>query len=678
MAHRNLKLFTLALAVQAGACGDDETTDTSFTSTASTSSTTSAGSSTDPSTGSTGGTSAGPGSNSATESATGTSVDPTDATSSTSGTDTSGTSGAPASCGDGELDAGEECDDGNDVDGDACTNACKSATCGDGIVGPNEACDDGNDVDDDMCSNTCQLKTCGDGAPQPGEECDDGNQDNTDACLDTCKSATCGDAFVQAGVEECDDGNASSTDGCVLGCVLATCGDGFVQEGVEDCDDQNGDNTDDCIDTCEAAVCGDGYVQDGVEECDDGNEVDADACKNDCTVPPGAKSVALGWYHTCAVTQAGTVHCWGLNNFGQLGQGNTVTIGDNELPKTIPPVDVGAVVSAVTAGESHTCALTLGGTVRCWGRSNVGQLGYGSVNSIGDNEKPSVAGDVDVGGTVTQISAGRDHTCALLDNGAVRCWGASTYGQLGHSNVVTIGDNEIASAAGDVKVGAPAIQIAAGEYFTCALLDTNKIRCWGYGMNGSLGYGNLNNIGDNEFPSAAGPMNLGVDATAIAAGRRHACAITTAQNVRCWGLNGNGQLGYGHINTIGDNEQPNVSGDVNINGDKAIGLALGFAHACALVQPDKVRCWGQATSGQLGQGNTLQIGDNEQPSVIAPIDVGAPLTGVASNNNHICGRTATGGVRCWGLNMNGQLGYGKTTNIGDNEIPATAGDVPFL
>jgi cysteine-rich repeat protein len=577
------------------------------------------------------------------------------------------------------VDGGEECDDGNDVDTDSCTNACKNAICGDGIVGPLESCDDGNMVDDDMCSNTCMLKTCGDGKMQAGEECDDGNADNTDACIDTCKKAACGDTFVQAGVEQCDDGDDLNTNACVLGCKDATCGDGFVEEGVEDCDDQNKDNTDDCIDTCDAAICGDGFVQMGVEQCDDGNEVDGDACQNDCTLPPGVKSIGLGWLHTCVVTQMGKVHCWGNNTYGQLGQGNVVAIGDNEQPKLVGPVDLGVDAVAVVAGEFHTCALTTTGTVRCWGRSNVGQLGYGSISSIGDNEKPSVAGDVDVGGKVTQLAAGRDHTCALLESGAVRCWGGALYGQTGHSNTVTIGDNELASAGGDIKVDAmlKSTQITAGEYFSCALLEGGKIRCWGYGLNGTLGYGNSNNIGDNEFPSVAGPVNLGLDALAIAAGRRHTCALTTNKSVRCWGLNANGQLGYGHVNAIGDNETPNVSGDVNINGDKAISLALGYAHSCAQVEPDKVRCWGQGTNGVLGQGNTLQIGDNEQPSAIAPIDIGGPVSLIGSNNNHACVRTTNGAVRCWGNNINGQLGYGNVLTIGDNEIPQTAGEVQY-
>ena len=623
----------------------------------------------------------GSGSASATESGTGGSTGGTDPTTGSGTTDaaTGGSTGAPPGCGDGVVDPGEECDDGNAVDTDACTNACTNAVCGDGIVGPLEGCDDGNMVDGDGCTANCAPETCGDGKLQGMEECDDGNMDNTDACIDTCKTAVCGDTFVKAGAEQCDDGNMDNTDACVLGCKTAACGDGFVQMGVEDCDDQNMVNTDDCLDTCKAASCGDGFVQMGVEQCDDGNEVDNDGCKNDCTLPPGAKSIGIGWYHTCIATQMGKVHCWGANQYGQLGQGNTIAIGDNELPKIVGPVDLGADAKAVVAGENHTCALTAANTVRCWGRSDVGQLGQGSVNSLGDNEKPSVAGDVDVGGKVTQLAAGRDHTCALMETGAVRCWGGGLYGQTGHSNTVTIGDNELASAGGDLKVDPmlKATAIAAGEYFSCALLENGKVRCWGYGGNGSLGYGNVNNIGDNEFPSTAGPIDLGADAVAIAAGRRHACAVTVNKTVRCWGLNANGQLGYGHVNTIGDNELPKVSGDVNINNDKAVALALGYAHSCVLVEGDKVRCWGLGTTGVVGQGNTLTIGDNEQPGSIAAIDVGAPLTILGSNNNHACARTNAGGVRCWGTNTNGQLGYGNVLAIGDNEVPAVAGDVQY-
>ncbi|HEY8378931.1 MAG TPA: DUF4215 domain-containing protein [Nannocystis sp.] len=201
----------------------------------------------------------------------------------TTGGTTDATTDATGVCGDGVVDPGEECDDGNDVDGDACTNACTNAVCGDGIVGPGEMCDDGNMNDEDDCTNACAPASCGDGIVQVGEECDDGNMVDTDACLSTCAAAKCGDGVVQEGVEACDDANDVDTDACLSTCAAAVCGDGVVQEGVEECDDGNMVDSDACLSTCAAAKCGDGVVQEGVEECDDANTVNDDTCSNACT-----------------------------------------------------------------------------------------------------------------------------------------------------------------------------------------------------------------------------------------------------------------------------------------------------------------------------------------------------------------------------------------------------------
>jgi cysteine-rich repeat protein len=128
---------------------------------------------------------------------------------------------------------------------------------------------------------------CGNGTPETGEECDDGDEDDTDACPTTCENAECGDGFVRAMFEECDDGNEIDTDACPTTCENAECGDGFVQDLVEDCDDGNEVDTDACPTTCEAAECGDGFVQDLVEECDDGNTRPGDGCDETCAVEGG-------------------------------------------------------------------------------------------------------------------------------------------------------------------------------------------------------------------------------------------------------------------------------------------------------------------------------------------------------------------------------------------------------
>ena len=183
-------------------------------------------------------------------------------------------------CGNGELEEGEECDDGNFVNGDACPNNCSLPTCGNGIREGYEQCDDGNTDDNDACTSQCLTAVCGDGFTYAErEECDDGNEDNTDECDHHCKETYCGDGIVQEG-EECDDGNDLKIDACTNGCTEAKCGDGIVQVG-EACDDGNEDDDDACNLLCKKTYCGDGVVQTN-EECDDGNQDNADTCTIEC------------------------------------------------------------------------------------------------------------------------------------------------------------------------------------------------------------------------------------------------------------------------------------------------------------------------------------------------------------------------------------------------------------
>jgi cysteine-rich repeat protein len=184
---------------------------------------------------------------------------------------------AGATCGNGVVEADEQCDDGNPSDTDACTNTCSDASCGDGIVYEGvEQCDDGNPADGDDCTNACMAAVCGDGIVHEGiEMCDDGNDDDTDGCNSQCMAGACGDGVLQPG-EACDDGNTDNTDVCA-GCQMASCGDGYVQANVEACDDANDATNDACI-ACVAAACGDSYVQENVEVCDDGNDVTSDDC----------------------------------------------------------------------------------------------------------------------------------------------------------------------------------------------------------------------------------------------------------------------------------------------------------------------------------------------------------------------------------------------------------------
>ena len=283
---------------------------------------------------------------------------------------------------------------------------------------------------------------------------------------------------------------------------------------------------------------------------------------------PLSERIDTGDNYNCKILGDGAVRCWGLNTNGQLGYGHTEDVGDNETPDSLETVDLGAgrTAVAISAGRSHTCAILDNGTVRCWGANEAGQLGLGNTTQIGDNEVPAAASTVDLGlgRTAVAIAAGYSHTCAILDNGAVRCWGSGESGRLGYGNTTAIGDNESPGsvAAVNLGLGRTAVAISTGYNYSCALLDNGTVRCWGDNEFGQLGYGNKTTIGDNETPGSVGPVDLGAGRTAvsIAAGNIFTCAVLDNGTVRCWGNSFSGQLGYGNTNTIGDNETPGSVG----------------------------------------------------------------------------------------------------------------------
>jgi len=291
-----------------------------------------------------------------------------------------------------------------------------------------------------------------------------------------------------------------------------------------------------------------------------------------------ALAISAGGTHSCALLNGGDVRCWGYGAYGALGYGGepndpTVPappdIGDNETPGSVGPVNFGAGRSAVaiTAGGFHTCALLDDGTVRCFGWALNGQLGYGNVNRVAD---PSILPPVNLGAgrTAVAISAGEIHTCALLDDASVRCWGGRFEGRLGYGNEITIGDDETPNTVPPVNLGAgrTAVAISAGDRHTCALLDGGDVRCWGAAYAGQLGYGNTTNVGDDELPESAGPVDLGLgrSALALSAGGQHTCARLDNAGLSCWGYGGNGRLGYCNERNVGDNEAPGAVGLVPV------------------------------------------------------------------------------------------------------------------
>lgn len=212
-----------------------------------------------------------------------------------------------STCGNGVLDEGEVCDDGNLTPTDACVE-CLPAACGDGFVQEGiELCDGAGETAD--CNLDCTTAACGDGVLNvtAGEVCDDGGE--TDACDVDCTPTVCGDGFVnRTAGEACDDGNDHDNDACRTNCELAACGDGVTAVGVEACDGAG--ETADCNIDCSAAACGDGVLNETAgEECDDGNTATDDDCTATCTLPPGGccrvggttRGEALTWLLAAAV-----------------------------------------------------------------------------------------------------------------------------------------------------------------------------------------------------------------------------------------------------------------------------------------------------------------------------------------------------------------------------------------
>lgn len=384
--------------------------------------------------------------------------------------------------------------------------------------------------------------------------------------------------------------------------------------------------------------------------------------------------VAVGDGHSCALLEDGKVRCWGSGTYGRLGYGNEEHVGDDETPASVGDVDVGGRVVRIATGGAHTCALLETGGVRCWGEGHRGQLGYGSKDNIGDDETPASAGDVDLGGRAVQIATGFLHTCALLEQGTVRCWGSNKNGKLGYGHTRSIGDDETPAGVGDVDVGGKVAQVAAGGGHTCALLTTGKVRCWGKAYNGELGYGNREDIGDDETPASAGDLDLEEKAVQVSAGPLHTCVLFEGGGVRCWGYNYGHRLGSDKPPKIGDDEPLSASNAMELAGP-ALQIAAGHDHTCAVIEGGNVQCWGLGRHGKLGYGSQDDIGDDESPAAAGFVDVGCPVAQVAAGNNHTCALLSSGVVRCWGDGALGRLGYGNSRDIGDDEAPAQAGDV---
>ncbi|MGB7540252.1 MAG: hypothetical protein WBM17_17050 [Anaerolineales bacterium] len=267
-------------------------------------------------------------------------------------------------------------------------------------------------------------------------------------------------------------------------------------------------------------------------------------------------------------------------------------------------------VVSIVAGEGHSCALLSDGMVKCWGKNEFGQLGDGTTKN---RDVPAPVRGLN---NVRALTAGWGHTCALTGNGAVKCWGYNKNGELGNTH------HTDSSRPVDVNgLSTGVTTIAAGDDHTCAAMDAGEVRCWGFNETGQLGDGTNEN---RDIPVAV--KGWTGEAVSLAAGWGHTCALAAEGGVKCWGDDGIGQLGN-NINSISSNSPVDVFG--LMRGVTAITAKGG--HACALLVDGSVQCWGDNTYGQLGDGTAV---NRMTPVTVAGLDGG--VQAVAAGWNHTC------------------------------------------
>lgn len=416
--------------------------------------------------------------------------------------------------------------------------------------------------------------------------------------------------------------------------------------GAGACDDHDPCTIDD---TCSAAVCV------GRPKCED--LCFAGTCGEINSKPP----IVAANGSTCVLSDEGALACWG----------GAVTYPANGPVAKI--VNLGSPVAQIAAWSGHKCLLLKSGDVRCWGTSGgQGKLGYPGVEKIDD---PAAAPNVDLGGPAVSIAVGSNHSCAALADGTVRCWGqgGSRLG-YGDGDLADVGREETPAARGVVNVGGKAVEVSVGDRFSCALLASRELRCWG--PSGFSGAADSFIYGDDESPAQAPVAVLGGKVRQFSAGYQHVCAVLEDKTLRCWGAGTSGRLGYGDTEFVGGTQTPAAKGAVNVGGP-VIQVSCGYNHTCAVLEDRSVRCWGLGDKGRLGYGNTHTIGDNETPGSLARgVDVGGPVAYVSAGGFHTCALLMNGAVRCWGDGERYVHGHNTMEDIGDDETPASAGDVP--
>jgi len=601
----------------------------------------------------------------------------------------------PAVCGDGRIDTavGEVCDDGA-ANSDAysvqptCKTDCSGSgpSCGDGVISNGEVCDDASRDECGSCNADCSGAgagaVCGDGVVCPElEACDDAGE--SEGCNEDCTAARCGDGIVNSAAGEvCDDAGANSDahsaePHCNARCtgLGPFCGDS-VKDDVEACDTAGQSAT--CEASCAVPSCGDGVQNVFVgESCDDG------AASRHCTAScqPNA-TIDVGARHACAIDVTGAVRCFGENRFGQCGAENPLVVGDPlaTMGGTLKPLALPAPATSVSVGLSTTCALLNDGRVACVGDNTRGAVGSGTPV-------------VDVGGAAVRLVSGADHACVVRGDGRVVCWGDNARCQLGAGHArPTVGTTaaDMGAALVPVDLGDErAVDVFAGAAFSCALLESGGVVCWGDNSHGQLGLGD--GLVRGCAPGSLAQTPLSTPVATMALGALTACVLLRSGGVACWGDNASGVLGQGRDPSLPRGLVPLELGVflplTPLGRVPIVRLAHrgGDAHMCAVRADESAVCWGRNDNGQLGleddvdRGTSLtNLGDN-----LGAMRVVGDVVGVAGGGARTCAEVGDGRMFCLGDHRAGDsvagLGRPRATPLGDTpgELGAALPEVPL-
>ncbi|MDB2623701.1 putative Ig domain-containing protein, partial [Candidatus Poseidoniales archaeon] len=351
-------------------------------------------------------------------------------------------------------------------------------------------------------------------------------------------------------------------------------------------------------------------------------------------------------------TTAATYTVWANNSGGDFSDQINITINDYppvplnyfgdditlDYNQTMTPIgDFELRPDLMAAGEDHSCAIKDDGTVRCWGEGANGRLGYGGST---DKNSPTATSSLGTGRTAIDITAGGDHTCAVLDDGSVMCWGANTWGQLGDGTTTSR-----TSPTQTLSLGRPAVAVEAGMFFTCALLDNGSVSCWGKNNQGQLGRGYTNASSDlsQRTPGLTLPMPGGRPVISMDISHYMVCGVVDNGSIACWS-----QYGGGHT--------PSLKTFFN-DANPAKDVATGRYSACGLMENGNVTCWGTGFLGTGGSGQTAN------PGVIWPnLGSGRTAIHVELGRKHNCALLDNNAVKCWGDDAYGQMANGASTS----------------